>query len=206
MGVVNTYAIAELEELETRAAELTRQREDLQKAEHTLKEIIRKINRRSREMFRKTFDDVRENFQGLFRKLFGGGRADIVLDEDVDILDAGIDVIACPPGKEPASIMLLSGGEKAMTAVALLFAIFQSKPSPFCILDEVDAALDESNIDRFCMLVREFLQESQFLVVTHSRRTMAMADAMYGITMQEPGISTKVSVKFDGESEMEAAG
>jgi len=206
MGVVNTYAIEELEQLQTRAAELTRQREDLQKAEHTLKEIIRKINRRSREMFRKTFDDVRENFQGLFRKLFGGGRADIVLDEDVDILDAGIDIIACPPGKEPASITLLSGGEKAMTAVALLFAIFQSKPSPFCILDEVDAALDESNIDRFCMLVREFLQNSQFLVVTHSRRTMAMADAMYGITMQEPGISTKVSVKFDGESEMEAAG
>ena len=206
MGAVNTYAIEELEELERRSAELTGQRDDLQKADHTLKEIIRKINRHSRDMFRKTFDDVRENFQELFRKLFGGGRADIILEEDVDILDAGIDIVACPPGKEPASISLLSGGEKAMTAVALLFAIFRSKPSPFCILDEVDAALDESNIERFCMLVRDFLRGSQFLVVTHSRRTMSMADALYGITMQEPGVSTHVAVKFDDEEEVAAAG
>ncbi len=206
MGSVNTYAIEELEELERRASELTHQREDLQKAEHTLREIIRKINRKSREMFRKTFDDVRENFQGLFRKLFGGGRADIVLEEDVDILDAGIEVVACPPGKEPSSITLLSGGEKTMTAIALLFAIFKSKPSPFCMLDEVDAALDESNIDRFCLLIREFLKDSQFLVVTHSRHTMAMADILYGITMQEPGVSTKVSVKFEDAEEMAAAG
>ena len=156
-------------------------------------------------MFRKTFDDVRENFQGLFRKLFGGGRADIVLDEETDILDAGIEIVACPPGKEPTSIMLLSGGEKALTAVALLFAVFRSKPSPFCILDEVDAALDESNIDRFAMLVREFLEDSQFLVITHSRRTMAMADALYGITMQESGVSTHVSVKFSDDSEMKVA-
>jgi len=206
MGAVNTYAIEELEELERRASELTHQREDLQKAEHTLKDIIRKINRRSREMFRKTFDDVRENFQGLFRKLFGGGRADVLLEEDADILDAGIEIVACPPGKELTSISLLSGGEKTMTAIALLFAIFKSKPSPFCMLDEVDAALDESNIDRFCMLVREFLKDSQFLIVTHSRHTMAMADALYGITMQEPGISTNVSVKFDDAGEMAAAG
>lgn len=205
LGPVNAYAIEELEELEQRAAELNQQRGDLQKAEQTLKEIIRKINRRSREMFRKTFDDVRENFQGLFRKLFGGGRADIVLDEETDILDAGIEIVACPPGKEPTSITLLSGGEKALTAVALLFAVFRSKPSPFCILDEVDAALDESNIDRFTMLVREFLEDSQFLVITHSRRTMAMADALYGITMQEPGVSTQVSVKFSDDSEMKVA-
>ena len=206
MGAVNTYAIEELEELERRSAELTHQREDLRKAEHTLREIIRKINRKSREMFRKTFDDVRENFQGLFRKLFGGGHADILLEEDVDILDAGIEVVACPPGKEPTSITLLSGGEKTMTAIALLFAIFKSKPSPFCMLDEVDAALDESNIDRFCLLVREFLKDSQFLVVTHSRHTMAMADILYGITMQEPGVSTQVSVKFEDAEEMAAAG
>jgi len=206
MGAVNAYAIEELEELERRAAELHQQRDDLRKAEQKLKEIIRKINRRSRELFSTTFENIRENFQGLFRKLFGGGRADIVLEPDVDILDAGIDVIACPPGKEPASITLLSGGEKTMTAIALLFAIFRSKPSPFCILDEVDAALDESNIDRFCALVREFLKESQFLIVTHSRRTMAMADALYGITMQEPGISTKVSVKFDDAVDVAAAG
>jgi chromosome segregation protein len=206
MGAVNTYAIEELEELEQRAAELTKQRDDLQKAENTLREIIRRINRRSREMFRQTYEDVRGNFQVLFRKLFGGGRADIVLEEDVDILDAGIEIVACPPGKEPASITLLSGGEKTMTAIALLFAIFQSKPSPFCILDEVDAALDESNIQRFCMMVREFLKDSQFLVVTHSRRTMAMADVLYGITMQEPGISTKVAVKFNDDKEAMVAG
>jgi chromosome segregation protein len=206
MGSVNTYAIEELEELEKRAAELRAQRDDLQKAEGTLREIIRKINRKSREMFRETFDAVRENFQTIFRKLFGGGRADIVLEEDVDILDAGVDVIACPPGKEPASISLLSGGEKTMTAIALLFAVFRSKPSPFCILDEVDAALDESNIERFCLMVREFLEGSQFLVVTHSRSTMAMADVLYGITMQEPGVSTKVEVRFNDEVEPMVAG
>ncbi len=206
MGAVNTYAIEELEQLERRSVELTNQRDDLRKAEQTLREIIRKINRRSRDLFQKTFDDVRENFQGIFRKLFGGGRADIVLEAEVDILDAGIEIIACPPGKEPASISLLSGGEKAMTAVALLFAIFRSKPSPFCILDEVDAALDEANIERFCMLVREFLRDSQFLVITHSRRTMSMADVLYGITMQEAGVSTKVSVKFEDQDQVAAAG
>ncbi len=206
MGAVNTYAIEELEDLEHRSDELTRQREDLQKAERTLKDIIGKINRRSREMFRKTFQDVRQNFQVLFRKLFGGGRADIILEEDLDILDAGIDIVACPPGKEPTSITLLSGGEKALTAVALLFAIFRSKPSPFCVLDEVDAALDESNIARFAALVREFLEDSQFLVVTHARRTMGMADVLYGITMQEPGISTKVSGRCEGNGEVAAAG
>ena len=205
MGSVNTYAIEELEELEARAAELRSQREDLQRAEQKLKDLIRRINRRSRELFQKTYDDVRANFQELFRKLFGGGRADVILEPDVDILDAGVDIIACPPGKEPASITLLSGGEKAMTAVALLFAIFKSKPSPFCILDEVDAPLDEHNIERFCMLVRDFLRDSQFIVITHSRRTMAMADALYGVTMQEPGISTKVAVKFDDDNEAKVA-
>ncbi len=206
LGAVNTYAIEELDQLENRARELQSQRDDLQKAQETLKEIIRRINRRSRDMFMSTFEHVRENFQVLFRKLFGGGRADVVLEQDVDVLDAGVDVIACPPGKEPASISLLSGGEKTLTAIALLFAIFRSRPSPFCILDEVDAALDESNIDRFTMLVREFLKDSQFIVVTHSRRTMAMADALYGITMQEPGISTRVAVKFEDDADVAAAG
>lgn len=206
LGAVNTYAIAELDELEKRAQELQSQRDDLLKAQETLKEIIRRINRKSRDMFVSTFGQVRENFQVLFRKLFGGGRADMILEQDVDILDAGVDIIACPPGKEPASISLLSGGEKTLTAIALLFAIFRSKPSPFCILDEVDAALDESNIDRFAMLVREFLKDSQFIVVTHSRRTMALADALYGITMQEPGVSTRVAVKFEDDADVAAAG
>lgn len=206
LGAVNTYAIEELDQLERRAQELQNQRDDLQKAQETLKEIIRRINRKSRDMFMSTFEHIRENFQVLFRKLFGGGRADIVLEQEVDVLDAGVDVIACPPGKEPASISLLSGGEKTLTAIALLFAIFRSRPSPFCILDEVDAALDESNIDRFAMLVREFLKDSQFIVVTHSRRTMAMADALYGITMQEPGVSTRVAVKFEDDADVAAAG
>ncbi len=206
MGSVNTYAIEELDELEGRAEHLKGQQQDLERAEHTLREIIRKINRKSREMFQQTFEDVRENFQVIFRKLFAGGRADIQLEDDVDILDAGVEIIACPPGKDPASITLLSGGEKAMTAVALLFAIFRSKPSPFCILDEVDAALDENNIDRFCRLLREFLTDSQFIVVSHARRTIALADALYGITMQEPGVSTQVSVKFEDDEDVAAAG
>ena len=166
--------------------------------------FIKKINDRSRQLFEKVFNDVREHFQAVFRKLFGGGKADVVLEEGVDILEAGVDIIARPPGKEPTSIAMLSGGEKVLTAVALLFAIFKSKPSPFCILDEVDAALDESNTDRFIALLKDFLRSTQFIVVTHSRRTMVLADAMYGVTMEESGVSKKVSVKFN-ELESNAA-
>ena len=196
MGSVNLNAIEEQEELEQRASFLNSQRDDLEKSRQQLMEVIRKINRQSREMFQQTFDTIREHFQQTFRKLFGGGKADIVLEEDKDVLEAGVDIVARPPGKEPRSINLLSGGEKSLTAVALLFAIFRAKPSPFCILDEVDAALDEDNTDRFVSMVREYLVDSQFLVVTHSRRTMTMADALYGITMQNTGVSKKVSVKF----------
>jgi chromosome segregation protein len=196
MGAVNLNAISEQEELEQRSSFLTTQRDDLDKSRQQLMEVIRKINRQSREMFEQTFHAIRENFQQTFRKLFGGGKADIVLEEDKDILEAGVDIIARPPGKEPRSISLLSGGEKSLTAVALLFAIFRSKPSPFCILDEVDAALDEDNTERFASMVREYLKDSQFIVVTHSRRTMGMADVLYGITMQDSGVSKKVSVKF----------
>jgi chromosome segregation protein len=198
MGSVNLEAIAEQDELEIRERFLLNQREDLEKSQRQLHEIIRKINRTSRDLFEKTFHAVRENFQETFRKLFGGGSADIVLQEGEDILEAGIEIIARPPGKQPRSISLLSGGEKTMTTVALLFAIFQAKPSPFCILDEVDAALDESNIDRFVAMLQEFTKQSQFVIVTHSKRTMAVADVMYGITMQDSGISKKVAVKFEG--------
>ena len=204
MGSVNLEAISELDELEIREKFLSNQREDLLKSQRQLQDIIRKINRTSRELFEKTFKAVRENFQDSFRKLFGGGSADLILEEGVDILEAGIEVIARPPGKQPRSISLLSGGEKTMTTVALLFAIFQTKPSPFCILDEVDAALDESNIDRFVMMVQEFTKKSQFIIVTHSKRTMAVADVLYGITMQESGISKKVSVKFEADSKLVA--
>jgi len=197
MGNVNLEAINEQTELEAREVHLMGQMEDLQKAEKALKDIINKINITSRELFEKTFNEVRIHFHELFRKLFGGGRADIILEEGVDILDAGIDIVAQPPGKELKSIMLFSGGEKVMTTIALLFAIFQSKPSPFCILDEVDAALDENNINRFIQILKEFAKYSQFVIITHSKQTMSIADVLYGVTMEEAGVSKKISVKFE---------
>jgi chromosome segregation protein len=199
MGNINVDAIEEKNELETRDTHLMEQMEDLQKAEQALSDIIKKINITSRELFEKTFNDIRINFQDLFRKLFGGGRADILLEEGVDILDAGIEIVAQPPGKELNSTTLFSGGEKVMVTIALLFAVFKSRPSPFCILDEVDAALDESNITRFTHILKEFASTSQFLVITHNKQTMSIADALYGVTMEEPGVSKKVSVKFKEE-------
>ena len=204
MGSVNLEALKELDELEVREQFLSSQRDDLLRSKGQLEDIIRRINRTSRELFEATFIAVRENFQETFRKLFGGGSADIRLEEGVDILEAGIEIIARPPGKQPRSISLLSGGEKTMTTVALLFSIFKTKPSPFCILDEVDAALDESNIARFVAMVQEFVPLSQFIIVTHSKRTMAVADTLYGITMQESGISKKVSVTFEGDAKLVA--
>ncbi|MGR3172991.1 MAG: chromosome segregation protein SMC [Candidatus Scalindua sp.] len=204
MGNVNLEAIHEQTELEAREVHLVGQMEDLQKAEKALKDIINKINITSRELFEKTFNEVRIHFHDLFRKMFGGGRADIILEEGVDILDAGIDIVAQPPGKELKSIMLFSGGEKVMTTIALLFAIFKSKPSPFCILDEVDAALDENNIKRFTQILQEFAKESQFVIITHSKQTMSVADVLYGVTMEEAGVSKKISVKFE-EAQMQVA-
>jgi len=197
MGSVNLAAIQEQEELQERAQLLNEQRDDLLRAKHRLQEVIRRVNKRCREMFSRTFEDVRQHFSDIFRRLFGGGRADIVLEPDKDVLEAGVDIIAKPPGKSPTTISLLSGGEKVLTAVALMFAIFRARPSPFCILDEVDAALDESNIDRFILILQEFLQRSQFIIITHNKRTMTVADALYGITMEEPGVSKKVSVKLE---------
>ena len=189
--------LQELADLETRAATLQAQFDDLTAAQRSLQEIIAKINLDSRKLFAETFATIRTHFQELFRKLFGGGMADVVLEDETDILESGIEIIARPPGKELRSISLMSGGEKTMTAVALLLAIFRSKPSPFCILDEVDAALDEANIGRFTAVLREFLDRSQFIIVTHSKKTMACADVLYGITMQESGISKRVAVRFE---------
>jgi chromosome segregation protein len=197
LGSVNLDSLQELTELETRAGALQAQFDDLTAAKRSLEEIINKINQDSRRLFAETFATIRTHFQELFRKLFGGGMADVVLEDETDILESGIEVIARPPGKELRSISLMSGGEKTLTAVALLLAIFRSKPSPFCILDEVDAALDEANIGRFTGVLREFLDRSQFIIVTHSKKTMAMADVLYGITMQESGISKRVSVRFE---------
>ncbi len=197
IGGVNLDALAELEELEARFGNLSSQHTDLTAAKNSLDEIIGKINADSRRLFAETLDVVREHFQTLFRKLFGGGQAEIVLDPGVDILESGIEIVARPPGKEPRNISLLSGGEKTLTCVALLLAIFRSRPSPFCVLDEVDAALDEANIERFVGVLREFLTWTQFIVVTHSKKTMTCASTLYGITMQESGISKRVAVRFE---------
>ncbi len=197
IGNVNVDSIREQEELEVRLQFLTDQREDLDKARRHERDIIRELNKKSRERFVQTFEAVRQNFQGLFRKLFGGGTADLVLETEVeDILEAGIEITARPPGKENATITLLSGGEKALTTVALLFAMFQAKPSPFCLLDEVDAPLDDANVQRFLGLLEEFQQGTQFIIITHNKVTMNVAEVLYGLTMSD-GVSKKISVRFE---------
>ncbi|WP_432797389.1 chromosome segregation protein SMC [Poriferisphaera sp. WC338] len=204
LGNVNLDAIEEQELLEVRHDDLIDQVKDIAAAKEQLEELIDEINTNSRTMFQKTYEEIRENFagkNGLFRKLFGGGRADVIMtaDEDgeVDVLESGIEIMAKPPGKEPRSLSQLSGGEKTMTAIALLMAIFKSRPSPYAILDEVDAALDEANVERFTQIVQSFLGYSHFIIITHHKRTMQACDIMYGITMQERGVSKRVSVQFD---------
>ena len=230
LGNVNLDAIGEQDELEQRQTFLHTQYADLVESKKQLEDLIQEINKESCARFEQTFNAVREHFQGMFRKLFGGGKADIYLETElmerapvavadgaavapdattssaegaatpqpqIDLLDAGIEIIARPPGKQPVSISQLSGGEKTMTCVALLLSIFKSKPSPFCILDEVDAALDEANNQRFNLIVQEFSAQSQFIIITHSKRTMQITDTLYGVTMQEQGVSKRVAVKFD---------
>ncbi len=204
LGNVNLDAIDEECELSGRHDDLRTQVDDLDQAREQLFNLINELNDASRDRFEETFNLIKEQFaghNGMFRKLFGGGKADILLmpnDEgEIDLLESGIEIIAKPPGKEPRSISLLSGGEKTMTSVALLMAIFESKPSPFCILDEVDAALDDSNVQRFASVLRSFLDHSHFIVITHNKQTMLAADQMYGVTMQERGVSTRVAVRFD---------
>jgi chromosome segregation protein len=201
IGGVNLDALQEVDELEVRYQSLSSQHQDLSQAKASLEQIIHRINADSRRLFAETLETVKGHFQQLFRKLFGGGQADIVLEEGADVLDSGIEIVARPPGKEPRSISLLSGGEKTLTCVALLLAIFRSRPSPFCVLDEVDAALDEANIERFIGVLKEFLEWTQFIVVTHSKKTMTAANTLYGVTMQESGVSKRVSVRFDDVSD-----
>ncbi len=201
LGNVNLEALAELQELETRSTTLHAQLDDLSQSKATLDEIIHKINQDSQKLFVETLDAIRSHFGELFRKLFGGGRADIVLENEADVLESGIEIVARPPGKELRSLSLLSGGEKTLTTVALLMSVFRAKPSPFCILDEVDAALDEANIERYTTLLREFSGQAQFIMITHSKKSMICADVLYGITMQESGISKRVSVCFEDVNE-----
>ena len=154
------------------------------------------INTQTKEMFAETFAKIRENFQRTFTEIFGGGKADLVLVNEGDVLESGIDIVARPPGKQLQSISLLSGGEQTMTAVALLFSIYQVKPSPFCVLDELDAPLDESNINRFIKMLDRFVRQSQFIIITHNKRTIAKADVLYGVTMEERGISRLVGMRL----------
>jgi chromosome segregation protein len=201
IGNVNLEALEELDELEARFGALSAQYVDLCAAKTRLVEIIGRINADSRRLFAETLETIRGHFTALFRKLFGGGQADIVLEEGADMLEAGIEINAQPPGKELRNISLLSGGEKTLTCVALLLAIFRSKPAPFCVLDEVDAALDEANIGRFINVLKDFLSWTQFIVVTHSKKTMTCANTLYGVTMQESGVSKRVSVRFEDVSD-----
>lgn len=204
MTTVNLEALAESEELATRLTGLETQLADITSAKESIAQLIARIDDESRRLLGETIETVRGHFRDLFERLFGGGQADIVLEEGVDLLETSVEIVARPPGKEPRSISLLSGGEKTMTCVALLLAIFKSRPSPFCVLDEVDAALDESNVDRFVGVIRDFLSATQFIVVTHSKKTMAAADTLYGVTQEESGVSKRVSVRF--ESAAAAAG
>jgi len=197
IGNVNTEALENLEELEERFTSMSHQLQDLQQAKQALEDIIRRINAESQRIFYETFETIRLHFQELFRKLFGGGNADIILEDPEDVLECGIDIVARPPGKELRSISLLSGGEKTLTAVAMLFAMFKSKPSPYCVLDEVDAALDEANVDRYVTVIKEFSEMTQFLVITHRKRTMTAANVLYGVTMEQAGVSKRISVGFE---------
>lgn len=197
IGHVSADSIDSLTELESRFNRLKAQLTDLESARDALRDIVRRINVESRRMFLESFESVRGHFRDLFRKLFGGGEADLILEDPEEVLECAIDVVARPPGKELRSISLLSGGEKTLTAVALLLSIFRSRPSPYCILDEVDAALDDANIGRFVSVLRDFQQSTQFILITHRKPTMAVTDVLYGVTMEESGISRRLSLRFD---------
>ena len=196
MGPVNMMALEEYKETAQRHEFLVTQRKDLLESIENTQNTIREIDTVSRQKFQEAFDRINENFQLTFRKLFAGGQAFMRLTDQENSLESGIDVVASPPGKRLQNVLLLSGGEKALTALALLVGIFQYQPSPFCILDEVDAPLDEANVGRFTELVKEMSVQTQFVLITHSKKTMSIAPVLYGVTMQEPGVSKLVSVRF----------
>ena len=196
MGPVNVLAVEQAQELDDRHQFLTAQRQDLLDSIAELDQAIKKIDRASRERFQEAFQVINQHFGEVFTQLFGGGTAGLSLLDEGDVLEGGIDVMAQPPGRRLQNVMLLSGGEKALTAISLLFAIFQYKPSPFCILDEVDAPLDDANIGRFVRMLDGHKEQTQFVLITHSRKTMEIADQLYGVTMEEPGVSKLVSVRF----------
>jgi chromosome segregation protein len=196
MGPVNLDAVHEYDELEERYRFLENQNNDLTASRRELLDVITQINSTTKKLFAETFEQVRANFREMFAELFGGGRADLSLLDENDPLNCGIEISAKPPGKQLQSVSLLSGGERAMTAVALLFAIYMVRPSPFCILDEVDAPLDEGNINCFIRVLERFVKQSQFIIMTHNKRTIAKADVLYGVTMEERGVSKLVGMKL----------
>jgi chromosome segregation protein len=196
MGEVNLMAIDECAGMEERFTFLSAQKEDLEESLRGLQQAIQRINRTTRQRFQETYDLVNAKFQEVFPRLFCGGKAELRLTNEEDLLETGIDIIVQPPGKKLQNVTLLSGGEKALTAVALIFSIFLIKPTPFCLLDEVDAPLDDANIGRFNDMVREMSAFSQFIIITHNKATMQVADTLYGITMEEPGASKVVSVRL----------
>ena len=199
MGDINLLAIEEFEEQNKRFEYLSAQRKDLLDALGQLERAIKQMNKESRQLFKDAFDGIDQRFRLVFPRLFRGGEAKIVLTNPDDLLESGVDIVCQPPGKRLGSLELMSGGEKALTAVALIFAIFQYKPSPFCILDEVDAPLDEANVTRYADAIRQMTDRSQFIVITHSKRTMETADVLYGVTMEQPGISKLVAVELRGD-------
>ena len=214
LGAVNLDAVEELDTEEGQFSTLEQEVADLKEARRSLMETLRKLEAESKLLFEQTFHEARKNFQELFRKLFQGGKADMFLSfestaKGEDLLEAGIEIVAQPPGKQLQSINLLSGGERSLTAVAILFALFKVRPSPFCILDEVDAALDETNVERFLRVLRDFTNDTQFCIVTHHKRTMAECQVLYGITMQRRGVSSRIAValhEVDGFHEGAAVG
>ncbi len=205
MGAINPMAIEEYEETQFRHAEKVEHKQDVEQALEDLERAIKRMDGDSRRMFKETFEAVNERFREIFPRLFKGGQARLLLSDPDDLLATGVEIVAQPPGKRLGHIELMSGGEKALTAVSLLFALFLHRPSPFCLLDEVDAPLDEANVGRFVELLREMTDRSQFILITHSKVTMESTDALYGVTMQEPGISKMVSVRLVSDAEQRAA-
>ena len=204
LGPINNLAIEEYADLKKRFDYYIGQKKDIEKARADVISVIEEINRTSVEMFLDTFKQIQKNFSEIFRQLFEGGSAEITLSDMENVLESGIDVMVCPPGKRPKTINLLSGGERSMTAIALLFATYMVKPSPFCFLDEIDAALDEANVGRFLRMLKQFSQKTQFIMVTHNKKTMSIGSSIYGITMEEPGISKIISVRLEKSAEQQS--
>ena len=200
LGPVNPQALEEFQEAQQRYDFLNAQRQDLLDSIRDTEKAIHEIDVESRKRFTEAFEAINGFFREMFRTLFGGGIGEMRLTDETNIAESGIDIVASPPGKRLQSVLLLSGGEKSLTAMALLMAIFQYTPSPFCILDEVDAPLDEPNIERLTRLIKEMSAQTQFIVITHAKRTMEAAQSLYGVTMQEPGVSKLVSVRFGEEA------